>query len=469
MLKRVLKSGALLVSGTAGGQLLVIVFSPVLTRLYAPEEFGVFGVYAAVLYMLLSCISLRYEVAIPLAERDEDADYLAALALSIAVIFSVLLLPVLWAVGVFYSPKYWWIFQYFLPLGAAAAGVYNVFMYMRLRSGDQKAIAKTRVTQLMVGTAVQLGCGFLRIGAAGLVLGQIMGLSFGLTRLSGFSFRKYLELMARRDRWVEQARQRRGFALYDAPAALVAMANNHMAVLLVAALFSPAFAGMYALAQRVIITPLGIVSSAISSSLVSVGRDLQKSDHEELFEKQAYALLLITPVAVVCAILSLYFVGPIFGSQWEASGTVAAWIVLFVGQKFIYDAGFSMYAIQGRMREGLLSQAMVFVLRFTALVISAKLISPVASIGVFSLVSSLVYLVSSRRMMGSSVNAPRFLLLLQAVETVVPYLVVGLFLIPDRPAWALFMVLALYLGWCMSRLGYPFLVKRKARRKEGRV
>lgn len=469
MLKRVLKSGTLLVSGTAGGQLIVVIFSPVLTRLYVPDEFGVFGAYAAVLYMLLSCVSLRYEVAIPLAETDEDADYLAALALSLTAIFSLLLFPVLWCVGFFYSPKYFWIFQYFLPLGAAAAGVYNVFMYMRLRRGDQKAIAKTRVTQLMVGTVIQIGCGFLRIGVAGLVVGQIIGLSFGLSRLTGFSFEKYLKLISRRDKLMEQARQRSGFAYYDAPAALMAMANNHMAILLTAVFFSPAFAGGYALAQRVIITPLGIVSSAISSSLISVGRDLKKSDRDDFFEKQEYLLLLITPVAVVCAILSMHFVGMIFGSKWEVSGAIAAWIVLFVGQKFVYDASFSMYAIQGRMQEGLFSQLIVFIVRFAALIISAKFISPVASIGVFSLVSSLVYLTLSRRMLGSSENTSYCSFILSAADVVFPYIVVGVFLMQDTVTWGPPTALLLYFGWCFSRIGYSFFMSTKKRRKEAQV
>lgn len=469
MLNRVLKSGVLLVSGTAGGQLLVIACSPILTRLYNPEEFGVFGVYAAVLYMLLSFVSLRYEVAIPLADSDEDADYLAALSISIVLAFSVFLMPVLWGVGIFYSPKYFWVFQYFLPIGATAAGVYNVFMYMRLRSGDQKNIALTRVTQLMVGTVTQIGCGFFRAGAAGLVLGQVIGLSFGLTRLSGFSFEKYRSLISRRDKLMEQVKMRREFALYDAPAALLAMANNHMAVLLVAVLFSPVFAGFYALAQRVIIAPLGIVSNAISSSLISVGRELQQSGSKELFEKQARLLMLITPVAVICAILSMKFLGAIFGPQWVESGTVAAWIVLFVGQKFIYDASFSMYAINGRLREGFFSQLIIFVMRFVVLAISAKLISPIASIAVFSLVSSLVYLVSFRRMLGGGGNSFYFSSILSIMEAVMPYLVVGAFFLPDWPAWMLTMVLILYFGWCVPRVGYPFWLKIKKRSKEGGV
>jgi O-antigen/teichoic acid export membrane protein len=50
------------------GQAITVLVSPILTRLYTPEDFGVFGVYASILGIVTVVASLRYEYALPLPE-----------------------------------------------------------------------------------------------------------------------------------------------------------------------------------------------------------------------------------------------------------------------------------------------------------------------------------------------------------------------------------------------------------------
>ncbi len=57
---------AVLVTGTAFGQLIVLAASPLVTRLYTPADFGVLGVFSAFLGILGIAVTLRYELAIPL-------------------------------------------------------------------------------------------------------------------------------------------------------------------------------------------------------------------------------------------------------------------------------------------------------------------------------------------------------------------------------------------------------------------
>jgi O-antigen/teichoic acid export membrane protein len=50
---------AVLVGGTAVGQAIVVLASPILTRLYTPEDFGVLAVYASLLGILSTVAALR--------------------------------------------------------------------------------------------------------------------------------------------------------------------------------------------------------------------------------------------------------------------------------------------------------------------------------------------------------------------------------------------------------------------------
>src|SRR5690606_29226339 len=88
-----------LVSGTAGAQLLLIVAAPLLSRLYTPSEFGLLAVFTALLSVSTVLASGRYELAIPLPEKDKDAKHLLALSLICVTIstLAVLMGTVLWS------------------------------------------------------------------------------------------------------------------------------------------------------------------------------------------------------------------------------------------------------------------------------------------------------------------------------------------------------------------------------------
>jgi O-antigen/teichoic acid export membrane protein len=77
-------------AGTIIAQAIPIAFSPVLTRIFSPENFGLFAVYFSISQLLSVFITGRYEYAIILPEKDEDAINVVALCLSITIIVSLL-------------------------------------------------------------------------------------------------------------------------------------------------------------------------------------------------------------------------------------------------------------------------------------------------------------------------------------------------------------------------------------------
>ena len=59
-----------LMTGTTAAQAIPILISPILTRLYKPEEFGAFALYMAIASVLSVVVSGRYELAVILPEND---------------------------------------------------------------------------------------------------------------------------------------------------------------------------------------------------------------------------------------------------------------------------------------------------------------------------------------------------------------------------------------------------------------
>ena len=62
-----------LVTGTALAQAIPLAVSPILTRIYSPEDFGILALFLGISSVFSVVVTGRYEFAITLPLKDEDA------------------------------------------------------------------------------------------------------------------------------------------------------------------------------------------------------------------------------------------------------------------------------------------------------------------------------------------------------------------------------------------------------------
>ena len=118
-----------LASGTAIAQLLLVLATPILTRLYTPADYGTLAVYASTLTVLLVLASLRYESAVPLPEDEDVAGSVLAIALLVLAGMVMLVSVLVWLAGDAFVARanaqrlrpYLWL----LPVGLLGAGAYQ--------------------------------------------------------------------------------------------------------------------------------------------------------------------------------------------------------------------------------------------------------------------------------------------------------------------------------------------------------
>ncbi len=70
------KNTLTLMIGSALAQVIPIIISPILTRVYTPEEFGIFALYITFISIGASLVTAKYETAILLPKKEENAKYL---------------------------------------------------------------------------------------------------------------------------------------------------------------------------------------------------------------------------------------------------------------------------------------------------------------------------------------------------------------------------------------------------------
>ena len=128
-----IKNIGVLTVGTALSQGLLVLVLPVLTRIYSPEDFNLLAIYVSILGLITVFSCLRYNLAIPLPERDEDGALLVLVSLFCSIVVSAIsLVPFVFFNGFFANllglesfEEYMWV----IPIGIFVASVYNSFQY----------------------------------------------------------------------------------------------------------------------------------------------------------------------------------------------------------------------------------------------------------------------------------------------------------------------------------------------------
>lgn len=165
-----------LMSGTIIAQVIPVAISPILTRIYTPEEFGVLALYVAILSVVTVIANMRYEIAIVQPERDEDARALFHLSLLICfVLFIIFLVSVILYQtlgGDFLKLGDDTFILYVIPFGFFLNGVIQAGRYWFLRKDQYKDITGLVVSQSGGTASVQLAAGVV---GNGLVIGQLFG------------------------------------------------------------------------------------------------------------------------------------------------------------------------------------------------------------------------------------------------------------------------------------------------------
>jgi len=85
------KNVLVLFTGTTLAQAIPIAVSPILTRLYTPEDFGGFAIFFSITNLLGVVATWRYELSIVLPSEEDEADLIEYLCFLIAFVFALML------------------------------------------------------------------------------------------------------------------------------------------------------------------------------------------------------------------------------------------------------------------------------------------------------------------------------------------------------------------------------------------
>lgn len=363
-----------LMTGTVLAQVITIAISPILTRLYSPEDFSVFAMYTAVLTILSVIACLRFEIAIPIPDNDREAFELAILAL-----ISTFFITAISALGItVFSEQLVRLsnnkldgFLWMLPLGVFFAGSYAAFQYWATRRKNFTQVAKTKISQSVSCGGTQLGLGLLGITPLGLLLGSLFQAGAGVISL-GIRFIKdakinchQIKIANLKKTFITYGR----FPKYSTWEALTNSAGMQIPIILIATYsVGGVQAGYLMLAMRLLSAPMSLIGGAVAQVFLSEApAKYHNGELKEFTIKTVYSLFKvgILPILLV-AICSPFFVPLVFGNEWARAGVLISWMSPWFLVQFIVSPVSMTLHIMNAQRVALLLQVFGVLLRVSS-------------------------------------------------------------------------------------------------------
>jgi O-antigen/teichoic acid export membrane protein len=389
---RFTRRSALLSGGSVGAQAIIVAGSPILTRLYSPEDFGVFAVLTAWISIVgpVACLGLETPI---LVEQDDRRARALTLAALISALATTALLAAIVAFRATIDALVW-----LIPLGVLLYALAQPLANLTLRGGAVVANSLTQVLQAVSQLAAQGALGLLATGGTGLATGYVLGLAprlLWLGRAAHGPLRHGSGEIEVRELAAAIRREWR-YPIIAVPSTLLRLGSQFLPVVIVTLLYGPGIGGLFGLGQRVVTMPVRMVGLATSQAFLAEARTLDRAGLRRLLASTVLRFFLIglawgVPLAVVAPHLFAF----VFGSDWRMAGEITRVLIPIHIARFVLTPVSQALNIIGRQHLDLalaipLIAALVFCFGFAY----ATDMPPLAAILTYSLSSCGIFMLT---------------------------------------------------------------------------
>lgn len=392
-----------LVVGNGFALFVPVLVSPIITRMYDATHFGVFTIYLAMLSLISSFASGRYDFAILITKSRNNAQHLfkISLILSLGIASLVMVLALLFKNSILqtFNIPSMGNYLYLVPI--------NILLFVWIKASQNGlnrekeyrpiSVSKTIRSVLVGGFQLLFGAtGFL---GGGLILGKLTGDLFSsgylLKKLnnidryitSSFSFKRASYLMKKYEKFLK----------VNAPHAFVNALSLSVIPILLGYFFDEQTVGYYGLAYMVCIVPVQLIASAFYQVFSQKVSEMY-NDKVNLIGHTKKTLKLLFQLSIVPFSILTFF-GPVifqfvFGSQWLVSGELVQLLAPFLFVVFLISPVTYIPLIYNEHNKSFYFELALFLVRLIAIIVGAKLGGIYLAIGLFSVCSIVVQVIN---------------------------------------------------------------------------
>lgn len=337
------RAGLKVLLGSAAGAGLALVLTPVLSRLVTPEVFGSFMTLTALASVLVGVSTMRLEVAGQSEPDDDAARQVLGLGMTLATGLGLAVTAV--------TAVAWWFGA--VPTLALIVGPMVTIASTQLVGGawlarqqEYGALARANFVQNGGMTVAQTAFAAVSPTVGALVAG------FLVSRLHWL--RHVPRLLWRRSAVARAWGRHRAYAVTAGTSAAINSLAGQIPILVPALVYGDQAAGWFAMAVRILVSPLSLVGEAAAAAAVGeisqalrsrtgVARDVLRRGLQDL------ALVGAVP-ALLAGLLGAAVVPILLGEQWEQTGTIVSALAVGAWAQFVVAPFSQALNLSGRSR-----------------------------------------------------------------------------------------------------------------------
>jgi O-antigen/teichoic acid export membrane protein len=324
-------------AGTTIAQAIPIAISPILTRLYAPEDFGVFALYMSIVSILSVIVTWQYELAIMLPKRNRDALNILFLSIALTILTSFFLFIIV----VLFNTQITnllnnqdiskWL--YLTPFSILSIGLFNSFNYWFNRDKNYKLLATTKVTRSFINSSMNLIFGFLKLENIGLILSSFISQLFTIVLfIRNFHFQD-IKLFSKK-RTLILLRKYMKFPKVTLPHSIFSSLSQNLPIFIITKFFNSSDVGFYSFGNKIIMLPIGMISNAYYQVFFQSFKD-ERNKLTFYLHKFRQVNMIFLPLFVL-----LWFILPdifafVFSTKWRIAGEYAQILLPLLYMKFL--------------------------------------------------------------------------------------------------------------------------------------
>ena len=329
------KSFSTIITGSTIAQGMSIVFAPIVSRLYSPDDYGIASLFFSIVTVLLPMITLRYSLAIFLPDDDKEAFGLVQLCL--VVIFAttfvayvtVTLLKITYPMPFLEKLGNW---IYLLPVALVIYGGLDLLKISCTRWQRYRYYAASEIVQNSLTSVLRIIFGLISGSSIwGLIVSMLLAVQSASVTLF-VAIRDKLSCLHKINlgELGHLLKKYREFPTFTLPTSLLLTFSDNMAIILFGNFFSIPVVGLLAMARRIIRIPVAAINNATRTALIpQVVEEANK--HERLvpfYLKMTLTIFLIIliPFALLAKYSEIIF-SVFLGEKWVTSGKFAALLI----------------------------------------------------------------------------------------------------------------------------------------------
>jgi O-antigen/teichoic acid export membrane protein len=348
----------ILALGTLISQIILISSTPLITRLYNPEVFGIFALFTSLISVFDPIVCGRYNIAMIVVKKNNEGNALLKLSLILSLVFCLLLL-IIFFFGEIPLKKllnaeklnFWW---FLIPVIIFLSSCREIIKSYLNRVKNYSLISKSEIFFSFINVTFLLSLGYLGYTFNGIFMANMI--SYTATIIFLFFLIKKIKkkiFLIKNKKLHEVAKKYKEFPIYQSTSTLINTIRVALPVFFLTKYFNSDIVGYYSLILMSIFYPLSFISKSIAMVHIRKVTELiqTRSNVTNYMKKLTFILISIFLVPVFIVL----FFGPeifsfVFGQQWIIAGNLASILIIGLGFQFVISTLSPVFSSTGHLK-----------------------------------------------------------------------------------------------------------------------